>query len=162
MKSKIFLLLILCFIANIKIEAQSLKYNASCTLHDLVKNSDNLKIQSLMDCKDVSKQFKLIKTLGNKSTETSQYSSVYGNFEINYNNKNIWVKYKNEKAILNFNSKFTHKLVGIKKQNQMISFIVKTEFINSCLIYISFDFHYDKNQKLQFIRFTQFDFVHGK
>ncbi|UPT71174.1 MAG: hypothetical protein M0D53_01820 [Flavobacterium sp. JAD_PAG50586_2] len=162
MKSKICLFFMFCFLAGIKIKAQSFKYNDSCTLHDLVKNPDNLKMQYLMDCADVSKQFKVIKTVENKSTKTAQYSSVYENFEINYDNKSIWLKYKNEKATLNFNSKFKHKLVGIKKKNQIISFIVQTEFDSSCKIYISFDFHYSKDKKLQFIRFTQFDFVNGR
>ena len=115
-----------------------------------------------MDVQNVSKILKPLKSENNKSSKTDTFPSNYGNIEINYDNQNIWVKYKNQKVILNFNYKFNHEFMGIKKEKHMISFILKTNFSRGCQPNISVNFHYDKNGKYKFSSLTQYDFIDGK
>ncbi len=162
MKNKLPLLLLLCFMLNLKVQAQKLAAIDSCSLHHLVRHPEKLKMSSMMDCKRVSKEFQLTQSVVKAASESKRYSSTFGEFEITNGPVFISIKYKNKTGQLEFDSIPKYTLVGLKKEGEKVLFLLKSEFSSTCKPYISFNFCEDKKGGIQEVTFTQWDYVEGR
>lgn len=162
MKNKLLLLILFCFMLSLNVQAQKLAAIDSCSLRHLVQHPEKLKMSSMMDCKRVSKEFKLSKSVVKATSEIKSYSSTFGEFEITNGPAFISIKYKNKTGQLEFDSIPKYTLIGIKKEDEKVLFLLKSEFSSTCKPYISFNFCEDKKGSILEVTFTQWDYVEGR